>query len=229
MFFPPHFPERTAGLFALVRYLVEEKVGGDVVECGVGRGGSFFLLGCFMLKLEHPGFLFGYDSFQGFPEPSAADASPRNPRKGEWGDTSEGHVREHFVDAGIGSFFDRRCRLIPGFFDKTLAGPVPFSQLSMLHLDVDLYDSYLAAGTILEPLVAENGIALFDEYNQPLWPGATKAVDEILSRSKRTLLHSRFMDKHIAISKAALARPSMPLQRLLTDLQLQPVDRSRAV
>ena len=48
----------------------------------------------------------------------------------------------------------------------------------MLHLDVDLYESYWVALRRLWPHVIPGGIVTFDEYRQPAWPGATLAVDE---------------------------------------------------
>jgi O-methyltransferase len=222
MIFPPAFPERTAGLFAILRYLVQDSVPGDVVECGVGRGASFFLIGRFMSAVGHQGRLFGYDSFEGFPEPSAYDASARNVRVGEWSDTSPEHVRGHFVEAGLASFFDERCQLVRGFFDRTLTGKLPFNAIALLHLDVDLYESYRTSGMILEPLVAGTGVILFDEYNQPVWPGATKAVTEILAGTRRILLYSRLMDKYIALDSAHWSSPSAALLELRSQLQLEP-------
>lgn len=221
MVFPPAFPERTAGLFAIMRYLAADNVSGDVVECGVGRGVSFYVIGCFMAKLEHPGRLFGFDSFKGFPLPSAHDASARNASKGEWADTSPEHVRGHFIEGGIDDFFQARCRLIPGFFEETLTGTLPFSGISLLHLDVDLYESYRITGEVLGPLVAPNGIVLFDEYNQPSWPGATKAVDEMLEKGTRVLLYSRLMNKYLGLEAALWNRPTPALEELRSALQLE--------
>lgn len=222
MVFPPPFPERTAGFFTIARYLADENVAGDIVECGVGRGVSFFLIGYFMSRLGVSGRLFGFDSFAGFPAPSQYDQSSRNPRLGEWGDTSPEHVRQHFVEAGLTDFFDTRCRLVPGFFEQTLTGTLEFSEVAFLHLDVDLYDSYRVSGNILEPLVTRRGLVLFDEYDQPSWPGATKAVREILTKSDRILFYSKLMKKHIAIDSRHWAGSSPAVVRLGADLQLEP-------
>src|SRR3989344_5450284 len=59
-------------------------VDGDVVECGVGKGVSTQIL-VLLLNNENKGRKFwGFDSFEGFPEPTKEDASYRNPKKGEW-------------------------------------------------------------------------------------------------------------------------------------------------
>jgi len=83
MVFPPHFPERTVGLWHLVRYCKEAGLTGDIVECGVGRGASYFLIVFSMTSVSYPSRLYGFDSFRGFPEPSEWDDSPRRPRRGE--------------------------------------------------------------------------------------------------------------------------------------------------
>ncbi len=226
--YPPELPGRSIGLFSLVRYATEARLRGDVVECGVGRGVSYFLLAHAMHATGHPGRLYGYDSFEGFPEPTAADASARMPRRGEWADTSIEHVRGHFASAGLGAFYDDRCRLVRGFFKQSLQGPLPVEAVSLLHLDVDLYESYLDCGRRLGPLVEPGGIVLLDEYAHPNWPGATKAVDALAREFDWTILRSDLMDKHLCVRATALAQPFPALAellRLLRSTQVRPEDR----
>src|SRR6266487_648209 len=59
---------------------------GDVVECGLGEGNTFAML-AYLIGTEErqqPRTLWGFDSFEGWPEPDACDASPRKAQKGEW-------------------------------------------------------------------------------------------------------------------------------------------------
>ena len=65
-----------------------QDVKGDIVECGVGRGRSLITLSAInklTSVLEGCGErkIFAFDSFQGFPEPTFNDKSPRNPKKAE--------------------------------------------------------------------------------------------------------------------------------------------------
>jgi len=144
---------------------------GDIVECGVGKGRSFMVLG-FLARNQHRE-LVGYDSFEGFPEPSEEDNSPRNPKKGEWNYIKPFDVFESFKTAYVNS---DDLQVVGGFFKTTI--PMYQGQIALLHLDCDLYESYQVCLKHLYPKVVKGGIVLFDEYNDPNWPGATKAVDE---------------------------------------------------
>ena len=57
---------------------------GDVVECGIGEGNTFSMFAYLVGSEGSKRMLWGFDSFEGFPEPDPKDASPRDPKKGEW-------------------------------------------------------------------------------------------------------------------------------------------------
>lgn len=66
--------------------LIRRDIMGDIVECGLGEGNTFAML-AYLMGSENrqlPRTLWGFDSFEGWPEPDASDTSPRNPQKGEW-------------------------------------------------------------------------------------------------------------------------------------------------
>ncbi len=153
-------------------------VQGDVVECGIGYSETFQILSCLVSKDVVPRTLWGFDSFEGFPEPTKEDTSARNPKKGEWKVLS---VPQLYTILGRlrldKSFIDSRVKIVKGFFDDTLPKTnVP--PIAFLHLDVDLYASYKTCLRELFPKVAEGGVVLFDEYDSPSFPGAKKAIDE---------------------------------------------------
>jgi hypothetical protein len=50
-----------------------------------------------------------------------------------------------------------------------------------VHLDCDIYESYKTCLDSLYDQVVPGGVILFDEYACPVWPGATRAVDEFFS------------------------------------------------
>jgi hypothetical protein len=156
-------------------------VDGAVVECGVGKGRTFLILS-FLIGEEDKGrTIWGFDSFKGFPEPHVKDASPRNPKTGEWSGTSPEDIRRILRYAGIKpDFVGQRTMLISGFFENTM-NKYDGKPIALLHIDADLYESYVTVLRALVPFVADGGVVLFDEYGTEKWPGATKAVDEFLS------------------------------------------------
>ena len=150
---------------------------GDIVECGVGRGRTFL---CFAFLVHEEGkgrTLWGYDSFVGFPDPTPEDTSFRNPQAGEKPSDPD-MIRWMLRDAGIESqFIERQVKLIPGFFETSLK-EYGGGDIALLHADVDLYRSYREVLETLYPRVMKGGVVLFDEYRDPAFPGATKAIDQ---------------------------------------------------
>jgi O-methyltransferase len=71
--------------------------------------------------------------------------------------------------------------LVPGYFNQSFRTFPTDVRFSFAHLEVNLYDSYRECLEFFYPRVERGGIVLFDEYNDPPWPGCNKAVDEFLA------------------------------------------------
>ena len=70
--------ERRAGLLGAVDHLVRHRIAGDIVECGVWRGGSMMAVAlALMARGDTSRELWLYDTYAGMSEPTAADASHR--------------------------------------------------------------------------------------------------------------------------------------------------------
>ena len=171
---------------------------GDIVECGIGRGRSLItLLSLEALFRTFPGYLhktiYGLDSFEGFPEPTQEDASPRKPKKGEWSSSPNGQYRYSVENlkkvlslAEVPAGQLSELILIKGFFNET-AATVDTRKIAILHLDGDLYASVRDPLFILADRVVRGGIVVDDyllhDQNQATegFPGARKAVEEFLA------------------------------------------------
>ncbi|MFH1894302.1 MAG: TylF/MycF/NovP-related O-methyltransferase [Patescibacteria group bacterium] len=170
-------------------------VPGDVVECGLGEGNTFAMLAYLIGSEDRQPLrkLWGFDSFEGWPEPTPYDASPRNPTKGEWR-VSQRMVELRLKESKVlDEFPELEIETQKGFLSETLPDfSHHFSrrQIAFLHLDVDLYAGYRDGLQYLFPHVVPGGILLFDEYKEfpnteeygwgriEKWPGCTKAVDD---------------------------------------------------
>lgn len=166
-------------LYFHAQYAKINNLSGDIVECGVGYSRTFQVLACLLRREEHPSrTLYGFDSFEGFPEPHPEDKSSRNPQKGEWKVLTPAQLHRILVQLRLGEeFVDSRIRIVKGFFEDTLP-KAKIENIALLHLDVDLYQSYKTCLEYLFPKVVSGGMVLFDEYDTPNWPGAKKAIDE---------------------------------------------------
>lgn len=148
-------------------------VPGAIVECGVGKGRTLM----YFTQLCPQRSIYGFDSFEGFPEPSREDDSPRNPKKGEWSGTSVADVERQIKVAGLKS----SVTYFEGFFSTTIR-LYEGKPIALLHIDADLYQSYKDAFQLVK-FVAPGGVILFDEYNTAAFPGATQAVDEFIKEA----------------------------------------------
>lgn len=176
--------------FDLVR-----NIPGDIVECGVGRGRSLLIISAinYLLDVDEGGQrrIFGYDSFEGFPEPSIEDKSQRNPQRGEWSHSpsrkysySEDFTRLVMREAGL-PMNEISLSLTKGFFSDSLKNH-PNSPIAILHIDGDLYHSYKDVLERCFGKVSKGGIIVFDELieeenKEEAFPGARLAVKEFFA------------------------------------------------
>ena len=172
-----------------------QKVKGDIVECGVGRGRSLITLSAINKLISQTEAtdkrrIFALDSFEGFPEPNVKDASSRNPKIGEWSNSpnnqfsySPDSISKVLKCADIHS----NITFIKGFFDKTTLN-LPTDEIAILHLDGDLYESVLHPLNNLWKQVTVGGIIVVDDYlfdsdDNEAFPGARLAVMEFLAKN----------------------------------------------
>ena len=67
-------PERVAALCQAVKYISSNKIAGEVVECGVWKGGSMMVVAQTLLNLnDTTRDLYLFDTFDGMPQPTKED------------------------------------------------------------------------------------------------------------------------------------------------------------
>lgn len=146
---------------------------GDVAECGVYRGGTARLLFDTMRAARTARRLFLCDTFLGMPDANpAADIH----RAGDFGDTSEAHVRARFAGAD-------NVELVHGIIPDSLA-PLADRRFCFVHIDLDLYASVLGAVHFFYDRVLPGGSIVFDDYGFSSTPGARRAVDEFFAERR---------------------------------------------
>jgi hypothetical protein len=167
-----------------------------VVECGVYRGQGLATLAWWLREQEDMRWIWGFDSFSGFPTASLEDAIggviPHFSQPQYYAATSL-QVTQAFIDRhGLSD----RVRLVKGYFHETL-NPPPVDQISVLILDCDLYESYKICLARLYPRILSGGWIIFDEYFSPKYPGARQAVDEFFSdKPEKPVLAEHLLPEH---------------------------------
>ena len=175
-----------------------EDVEGRIVECGVGPGRSIFAFSIVSQSLARPREIWGFDTFEGLPPPTAEDGKSNSHKTG-WFSYSEGQVAELLQFNGIDrTFISDNIRFFPGTFSESLPA-YDGGTIALLHIDVDFYDSYKTALEHLWESVAPGGIAAFDEYRSPTWPGATQAIDEFFADRPEEIVKSPVTDLYYVV------------------------------
>lgn len=192
---------RIAALCDSVRYIVERRLQGALVECGVWRGGSMMAVALTLLRLgQTDRDLYLFDTFGGMPQPSGQDTdSPydgydlherwrRKRRQGS--DNSWNYVTIESVRARIEStgYPPERIHLVKGLVEETIPDRAP-DQLALLRLDTDWYASTRHEMRHLYPRLTDSGVLILDDYGH--YEGARRAVDEYLAEQRDPLLLQR--------------------------------------
>lgn len=149
--------DRLNNLCNLASWVRQRKVEGDIVECGVLRGGSASLLGG-MIADQPERKLWLYDTFDKLP-------MPRQPVDGPAavGGTQVGNVDDiqKLLDQ-VGLPRDR-VMFRKGLYKNTVHACPP-GKIAILHLDCDWYDSVTDCLRAFYPRVSEGGFVVLDDF-----------------------------------------------------------------
>ncbi|MEO1650152.1 MAG: TylF/MycF/NovP-related O-methyltransferase [Pseudomonadota bacterium] len=182
-------PERGYALYQAVLNVLDNRISGSFVECGVWRGGSTMLMLKTLLTRGNTWRrIVIFDTFDGMTPPSDVDFD-RQGRSGQemmeadverrsdvWAVATEDEVRRNIESCGYPL---ENIRFVPGDVRETLS-KTETNEIAILRLDTDFYDSTRAELEQLYPRLNTHGIMIVDDYGH--WNGARQAVDEYLSK-----------------------------------------------
>jgi len=156
---------RLTNLQQSVETVIAEDIPGDLVECGVWRGGACILMRAVLAAYgDHTRSVWLADSFQGVPRSDPANYKADKGIRAELAagilGVSEGEVRANFERYGL---LDEQVRFLPGWFKDTLQD-APIDAISVLRLDGDLYESTIQALDALYPRLSPGGFCIVDDY-----------------------------------------------------------------
>jgi O-methyltransferase len=168
-------PERIANLARLAQRIEDEQIPGDVVECGVYKGGTAVILARQATHSALPRTVWLFDSFQGMPPATAADGPGALPWVGSL-TSSPQRVSRLLRRTGADL---ARVRIVPGLFQDTFPS-VRIPQIALLNLDADWYESVKVCLETFYNAVVPRGFISIDDYGD--WQGCRLAVDEFFQR-----------------------------------------------
>jgi len=179
-------PARALAVLRAVEYIEKTGCAGDIVECGVWRGGIMMAVA---LALRNSGAatrkLYLYDTFDGMSAPTAVDVDyegksatahlseqPKNKDNHYWAYSPIDDVQRNVLATGYPS---SHVQFVKGRVEDTIPGVIP-DQIALLRLDTDWYESTKHELIHLYPRLVQGGILILDDYGS--WQGARRAVDE---------------------------------------------------
>jgi hypothetical protein len=186
-------------LYKAVEYIVRRDIPGDLVECGVYKGGSAMMMVYSLMhfRCARRRKIYLYDTFEGMSTPTkwdrdlTGDTAHRLLEIGSretnpvWAycplEVVEGNMRATGYDPALLVF-------VKGMVEDTLPGAIP-ERISLLRLDTDWHASTHHELTHLYPALTRGGVLIVDDYGH--WQGARKAADEYLASTRDPILLHR--------------------------------------
>ncbi len=188
--------ERIVALIQATRYVVENGLKGDIVECGVWRGGSMMVVAYVLQQLgDTSRKLYLYDTFAGTTAPAerdqrydgAAASQLLNSTAKNTGIWCYADKQEVITNLRSTGYPEENLLLIEGRVEETIPQTLP-ENISLLRLDTDWYESTKHELTYLYPRLVRSGILIIDDYGH--WRGSKEATDEYFNQFRvKPLLH----------------------------------------
>lgn len=198
-------PERLNAFILATRHVVRHDIPGDIVECGVWRGGSMQACAKALLSAgDTERDLYLFDTYEGMTPPTAEDLR-RDGKSAEellklqgkdrpiWAVASLDDVKAGFENV---PYPKERVHYVQGRVEETVPREAP-ERISVLRLDTDWYASTKHELEELYPRLVSGGVLLIDDYGY--WQGSRQAVDEFLDKTGERLLLLRMDEGRIAV------------------------------
>lgn len=181
-------PERMYALIESVRYITKNTVPGDIVECGVWKGGSMMLAANTLVELDSTERdLYLFDTFAGTTKPTEIDKdSAGNSMLDIWNREFEGKkklpgsadnasLEEVQKNMSLTKYPNDKIHFIKGNVEDTVPNKAP-DKIAILRLDTDWYESTKHELEHMFPRLVKGGILIVDDYGH--FQGSRIAVDK---------------------------------------------------
>ena len=202
---------RMSLLIKIIEHIYNKSIEGDIVECGVWKGGNLLCAQIYLNHLKLHKKIFGYDTFEGMTEPSEHDIQELQTKSNETNkigikksvaslmmksvnrEANEG--KNIWAYSSINEVEDNIKKKVPDNDIKLIKGPVEQTllqeinlpkKISLLRLDTDFYESTKVELEILYPRLVSGGFLIIDDYGH--WKGSRKAVNDYFD-DKKPFIH----------------------------------------
>ena len=195
---------RLAAMRDCLLTIEREAIAGDVVECGVWRGGNIIMA----RKLAPERTCWLFDTFAGMTAPTELDRKPNGfsaldsfrakTAARPWSAVSVNEVRLYLAETG--TLDDERLRFVVGPVEATLLDPAHIPErIALLRLDTDWHASTAIELAVLYPRLVPGGFLIVDDFGH--WLGARKAFNDYFATRLAIMRITPIDDTAILIRK----------------------------
>ncbi len=192
-------PERIFALCEAIRYIVASAIPGEIVECGVWRGGSMMAAARTLACLgDRSRELYLFDTFEGMPPPGEQDVSFEGARAADLLQASRKEdsyslwcyspLEEVKLAFSRIDYDADKVHFVKGRVEETIPRHAP-ARIALLRLDTDWYESTYHELLHLFPLIVPGGVIIIDDYGH--WRGAREAVEQYFREQQVKILLNR--------------------------------------
>ena len=193
-------PERIYSLIEAIKYISFNNIDGDIVECGVWRGGSMMAVAETLVFLgDNRRQLYLFDTFEGMPDPDEIldIDSKNNSAKKYMSDNNKSNddfiwaisnLDEVIKNIDSTNYPSHKIKYIKGKVEDTLPHR-DLKKIALLRLDTDWYSSTKHELNTLFHLIEKGGVIIIDDYGH--WNGAKLAVDEYFKENNIKIFLNR--------------------------------------
>lgn len=180
-------PQRVWALCDAIDRISQLEIEGDIVECGVWRGGSMMAAAKSLLYHgDCSRSLWLFDTFEGMTKPETQDVDHNGNLASQLLDSTERIEDSVWCIAGLEEvktnlhttgYPQENLKFVAGPVEQTLLNDeILPDQIALLRLDTDWYRSTLLELETLFPRLVPGGVLIIDDYGH--WQGCQQAVDE---------------------------------------------------
>ncbi|MGH8777045.1 MAG: TylF/MycF/NovP-related O-methyltransferase [Jiangellaceae bacterium] len=197
--------DKLHALIAATKYIQQHAIPGDVVECGVWRGGSMHAVARVLDAAgDRSRDLYLFDTFEGMPPPTEKDRridgrsaetllAASDKTANVWAYATLEDVQAGFQNV---PYPTERIHYVQGKVEDTIPDHAP-EQISLLRLDTDWYESTRHELEHLYQRLVSGGVLIIDDYGW--WQGSRDATEEFLRTTGERLLLVRAGTGRIAV------------------------------
>jgi O-methyltransferase len=188
--------DKLIALIGATRHIANAKIEGDIVECGVWRGGSMHAVA---RTLAAEGVtdreIHMFDTYTGMTEPTEKDVRTDGRKASEMLATSAktkwvwAVASREDVEEGLKTlpYPYERFHIVEGPVEETIPEHCP-ETIALLRLDTDWYESTKHELEHMYDRLVSGGVLIIDDYGS--WQGSKEATDEFLKTlSNPPLMH----------------------------------------